>query len=229
MKYSGYVFLIAFASMFAFQPLVNAQTPALRQGVSVQMVETSNAAAFPAADGADAWIVAVTADGHLYFGVKLVTGDELVQEMKATPRNRAARLYIKADAHAPFDAVKQALHAAHEVLFETAVLLTDQPEHSTAAGTAFPQGLEVHLGLPSAPATVVQLHNSARPTPALKVNDQEVPWPALQSTLDQASQQQKQKLVVVEADDNLPFTQVVKVIDMSRSIGAKVAVSLTNL
>ena len=43
----------------------------LRQGVSVQMARTTNATAYPAADNADAWIVAVTADGRLYFGVKL--------------------------------------------------------------------------------------------------------------------------------------------------------------
>jgi biopolymer transport protein ExbD len=38
-----------------------------------------------------------------------------------------------------------------------------------------------------------------------------------------------QKVVVVEADDNLPFTQIVKVIDASRSIGAMVSISLMNL
>ncbi len=221
MKYMLFVCLIVFAVTNAI-----AQAPVLTKGVSVQLALTGNAVSFPAADNQDAWIIAATADGRLFFGVRPVTEASLTQEMKITPRNREAKLYIKADARAPFSTVKQALHAAHDDLFETAVLLTEQPHHPADGQIVPPDGLEVRLGLPSAKATVVQLHNSGNPRPALKVNDQEIPWSELQSALEQAPER---KLVVVEAEGNLPFAEVVKVLDLSRSIGAKVAVSLTSL
>jgi biopolymer transport protein ExbD len=229
MKYSLSVCL----STLAFAPIVfstaSAQSPALEKGVSVQMAATTNASAFPQADNEDAWIVAVTADGSLYFGVKPVTVASLTEEMKSTPRRREARLYVKADARAPFDAVKQALHAAQKDLFETAVLLTEQQQHAPEATIVPPQGLEVGLALPSTTATVVALHDSGRPTPALKVNDRELSWSALQTALIEASEGGRVKRVVLEADGSLPFDQIVKVIDVSRSLGAKVAVSLAGL
>ena len=207
----------------------SAQSPALEKGVSVQMAATTNATAFPQADNEDAWIVAVTADGSLYFGVKPVTVASLSEAMKSTPRRREARLYLKADARASFDAVKQALHAGQKDLFETAVLLTEQQQHAAGATIVPPQGLEVGLALPSTTATVVELHNSGRPTPALKVNDQELSWSALPTALAEASQGGRVQRVVLEADGSLPFDQIVKVIDVSRSLGAKVAVSLGGL
>ena len=83
----------------------------LRQGVTVQMAHTASAVPYPAADDDDAWIVVVTADGDLYFGVKPVTPDQLLEEMKATPRQRDTKLYIKADARAPFANVVRVLQA----------------------------------------------------------------------------------------------------------------------
>jgi len=51
------------------------QTPALRRGVSVQEAVTQHATTMPEADEDDAWVVAVTADGKLYFGADPVTAD----------------------------------------------------------------------------------------------------------------------------------------------------------
>ena len=232
MKYSLSVCpsALAFATMvLSLTSAAAAQSPALEKGVSVQMAATSNATAFPQADNQDAWIVAVTADGSLYFGVKPVTVEGLTEEMKSTPRRREARLYVKADARARFDAVKKALHAAQKDLFETVVLLTDQQPHAADVVMVPPQGLEVSLALPSATVTVVELYNSGRPTPGLKVNDQELSWSELQPALSEASQGGRVKQVVLEADGGLPFDQVVKVIDVSRSLGAKVALSLAGL
>jgi biopolymer transport protein ExbD len=229
MKYSLSVCLSTLALATIVFSTASAQSPALEKGVSVQMAATTNATAFPQADNQDAWIVAVTADGSLYFGVRPVTVASLTEEMKSTPRRREARLYVKADARAPFDAVKQALHAAQKDLFETAVLLTEQQPHAAEAAIAPPQGLEVGLALPSATATVVELHNWGGPTPALKVNGQELSWSALQAALIEASQGGRVKQVVLEADGGLPFDEIVKVIDVSRSLGARVAVSLAGL
>jgi biopolymer transport protein ExbD len=229
MKYSRFVSLSALASATIAFSMASAQSPALENGVSVQMAATTNATAFPQADNPDAWIVAVTADGSLYFGVKPVTVASLTEEMKNTPRRREARLYVKADARARFDAVKQALHSAQKDLFATAVLLTEQQPPAAEGTMVSPQGLEVGLALPSTTATVVQLRNSGQSTPALRVNDQELSWSALPAALMEASAGGRLKQVVLEADGSLPFDQIVKVIDVSRSLGAKVAVSLARL
>jgi biopolymer transport protein ExbD len=232
MKYSPSVCrsTLAFATIvFSLASAASAQSPALAKGVSVQMAVTTGAAAFPEADNQDAWIVAVTADGSLYFGVKPVTLATLTEEMKSTPRRREARLYVKADARARFDAVKQALHAAQRNLFETAVLLTEQQQPAADGAIVPPQGLEVSLALPSTTATVVALYNSGQPSPGLKVNDQEFSWSALETALTAASEGGRVKQVVLEADGSLPFDQIVKVIDVSRSLGAKVALSLAGL
>jgi biopolymer transport protein ExbD len=229
MKNSIFVCLIALTMEITASPKALAQTPALREGVSVQLPATSNAVAFPAADDADAWIVAVTADGSLYFGVKPVTPEQLQEEMRITPRHRDARLYLKADARAPFAALKQALHAAHEDLFETAVLLTQQPQKDSSQAFLAPEGFEIHLALPSSSTTVVQLQDSGGAAPRLKVNDQEFQWSVLQSALSRASRGQVGTTVVIEADGSLPSGLVIRVIDLSRLTAANIAVSLMGL
>jgi len=197
----------------------------LRQGVTVQMAHTASAVAYPAADDNDAWIVVVTADGDLYFGVKPVTPDQLLEEMKATPRQRDAKLYIKADARAPFANVARVLQAGREVAFEAPVLLTAQ-SLSPAPGTVVPpNGLEVLTG-PALPAggvaTLVQLLNSGQQKPLLRVNGDEISWSALEGTLRQHFQKGDEKVILLKADEQLPFGQVVQVIDMCRATQAKV-------
>ncbi len=226
MKYSRLVCLFAVTLAMVATPRASGQTPELQKGVSVQLAETSNAVAFPEADEADAWIVTVTAHGQFYFGVKPVTPERLLEEMKMTPRRRDARLYIKADARAPFAALAQALHAAHEELFATAVLLAQEPQNQPPREFVPPYGLEVNLSLPSAKPILVQLLDSGSATPKLKVNDQEIMWSELQHALAQSSRGQRSKLVVIEADKNLPTAPVIRVIDVSRSVGAATALSL---
>ena len=204
----------------------------LRQGVTVQMAHTASAVAYPAADDNDAWIVVVTADGDLYFGVKPVTPDQLLEEMKATPRQRDAKLYIKADARAPFANVARVLQAGREVAFEAPVLLTAQ-SLSPAPGTVVPpNGLEVLTG-PALPAggvaTLVQLLNSGQQKPLLRVNGDEISWSALEGTLRQHFQKGDEKVILLKADQQLPFGQVVQVIDICRATGAKVVVSTSEI
>ena len=122
-----------------------AQNPPTRQGVSVEMAATKSAAARPEANKADTWIVAITADGRLYFGVKAVTSDQLFEEMAATPRKRDAKLFVKADARSTLSSLKSALGPARSVEFETAVLLTSQPAHASGHEVFPPQGIEVQI------------------------------------------------------------------------------------
>jgi biopolymer transport protein ExbD len=200
----------------------------LRQGVGVQLTTTRNASSMPDADNQDAWIVAVTADGSLYFGIDQVTPSSLADEMKRLPRNREQKLYIKADARAPFADVERTLSAGREVWFESAVFLTSQPESPAPGIMVPPKGLEVLLG-PLSNSIVVQVSNDGHQGTTLKINNQQIPAAALQATLTQLFQNRSEKAVAVNADGQLPFADVVQVIDSCRSAGAKIALATPSL
>jgi biopolymer transport protein ExbD len=202
----------------------------LQQGVSVQLAVTSNADPMPDADNNDAWIVAVTADGRLYFGIDPVSPSDLADTMKARPRRRDQRLYIKADARAPFADVEKVLKAGHEVAFEAPVLLTAQAVPSASGTVVYPNGLEVLIGsAPAGVATVVQLLNPREQRPLLKVNGDEISWSALESTLRRHFQKGDEKLILLKADERLPFGTVVQVINVCRATGAQVVLDLPGL
>jgi biopolymer transport protein ExbD len=203
-------------------PAALSQAPAMRQGVNVQLAPTSNATPMPEADNEDAWIVAVTADGRKYFGTQPVTPASLSEEMRARPRNREAKLYVKADARATFDDVEKVLNAAKSDLFESAVLLTSQNETPALGKLVAPKGLEVLLTSAPSDAVVVEVHNSVQPRPSLKVNHQEVAPSNLQTTLNQALQNRSERIVKIKAEGSLPFAQVAQAIDACTSVKAKV-------
>ena len=221
MNYSLSVCLLA---LMLAAPHAQAQTPPLTKGVSVQMAKTANAIPMPEADNEDAWVVAITADGRLFFGVKPVTPESLTEEMKKTPRHPDQNLYIKADARTYFGNVENVLKSAKVDLFESPVLLTNQNETRLLGKLAAPKGLEVLLTSPSSDTVVVQLHNSGQPRPAVTVNDQEIALSDLQTALNQALQGRSERIVHLQADDNLPFAQVAQVIDACNSVKAKVVI-----
>jgi len=219
---------VSFVTIILAAATVSAQTtttPPLQKGVSVEMAVTTQAQPMPEADNESAWIVSVTEDGKLYFGINPVTPEELEPALKSLPRNRQARLYVKADARAPFASVEQALEAARRALFETPVLLTSQREPIAAGTVVPPNGLEVLIA-PALPAgtvaTVVQLLNSGPQPPPLSVNGDEISWSALEGTLRRHFQKGDEKMILLKAAERLPFGQVVQVIDVCRSTGAKV-------
>ena len=194
----------------------------LRPGVSVQLAATSNAAPMPDADNEDAWIVAITADGSMYFGLNPASPAAIAEKINGSVHQN--KLYIKADARSAFANVGKVLEAARGA--GSAVLLTAQPGWSTPGARVSPMGLEVLLGPPAAArstSTVVQVLKSNTADPKLKINNQSIPWAVLPNTLTQLSQTQTEKLVVVKADGLLPYAEVVQVIDTCRSAGLKVA------
>jgi biopolymer transport protein TolR len=204
----------------------------LQQGISVEMPPATNSAPVPEADDENAWIVTVTADGSLYFGIDPVTPESLLDEMKRRPRNRTAKLYIKADARAPFVHLEKVLEAGRVDLFQSAVLLTSQPEASNRGTLVPPRGLEVLIGSAApagAVATVVQLHDSGLQPPTLKINNDQISWSALQTTLKQHFQKGDEKAILVKADGQMPFAPVARAIDICRSTGATVALATPEL
>jgi biopolymer transport protein ExbD len=194
----------------------------LQRGISVQMAHTTNATAYPAADYADAWIVAVAADGRLYFGVTPVTPEQLLEKMEATPRLRDTRLYIKADAHSTFSSLRTALGPARSAQFENAVLLTSQPESPSQAGLVPPQGINVEIVPQKSGAIDVRISMQAGVS-QLMVNGKTIAWSDLEGTLKNLGRGQDQ-VVQAEANDAVPFADLIRVLDEARKTGAKLAV-----
>jgi biopolymer transport protein ExbD len=180
----------------------------------------------PDADNQDAWIVAVTADGNLYFGTDPVTPSQLADKMKSRPRRRTQNLYIKADALASFATVRQVLVTAHQMYFDDVILLTSQ-SNSAAPGTVVsPQGLELLLEPPSDSVTpVVQITKSAQQEPTLQVNRRQIPQSNLKNLLTQLLQTRSEKVVVLKTDGPISFADVVHVVDTCHAVGAKVVLA----
>lgn len=227
MKCSPYVSLLA-VMIVAIAWQARTQTPALQKGVSVQMAVTNNAQPIPAADEMDAWIVAVTADGQLFFGTHQETAEGLVEQMRFNPRKRDQNLYIKADARAPFSAVKTALYAAREDGFENPVLLTMQHESVQPGTVVAPRGIAVKLQAPPSGETAfIRLSSSERGPSTLNINGETVGWTELNSALKQTGQSAGQT-VQVEANDTVPFADVMRVLDAARANKATVALPIFN-
>jgi biopolymer transport protein ExbD len=203
----------------------------MQRGVSVQLAVTKNATPMPEADNEDAWIVTVTAEGATYFGTDPVAAASLADEMKRRPRKREQKLYVKADARAPFANIERVLEDGSEVWFEAAVLLTAQPVTPESGTVVPPKGLELLIGPrpPAMVATVVQLLNPEHQGLLLRVNGEEISWSALEGTLRRHFQKGDEKVILLKADEQLPFGPVVQAIDTCRATGAKVVLSTPQL
>jgi biopolymer transport protein ExbD len=213
------LFVVIVAVLAATQFAANSTAQQLQQGISVQLAPTTNALPMPAADNADAWIVAITADGKVYFGIDPIDPASLFDAMKRRPRNRDQKLYIKADARTPFANVERVLEAGRRDLFDASILLTSQPV-SPQGGMVAPRGLLVSLreavGLES---VGVQVSASDQNSPVVKINNQQVPVAALQSKLSATLPHTNDKAALIKADGQLPFGQVARVLDACTAVG----------
>ena len=222
MNYTRFVCLIAISLIITWSSHLTAQTPAMTRGVSAQMAKSTNATPVPEADTEDAWVVTVTADGQLYFGVKPVSSAELMDVMKSTPRRRDQNLYIKADARAPFGQIEKVASTARTDFFSAPVLLTNQAEVPALGKLVAPKGLQVFLTDPVPEAILVEISHSRQSVPEVKVNHQQVHLADLQTALNQGLQKQKERVVLLKVDGQLPFAPVAQIIDACTSVQAKV-------
>jgi biopolymer transport protein ExbD len=220
------VCLAVLAGVAIFVVSGSSQTPALQKGVSVQMAASSNAAPMPEADNENAWIVAVTADGRIYFGTDQVTADGLTEQMKIRPRNRTAKLYVKADASAPFSSVRQVLRTARVDLFDDVVLLTSQPESMQSRTMVSPKGLDVWIGTEAGSNPVALQIGMEQESATLRVNNEAVAPAELQSRLGQLFDNHAGRIVILKSSGQVPYAQVVQAIDACRAAGAS-RVSMT--
>jgi len=228
MKCSPYVSLLV-VTILTIAWEAKTQTPALQKGISVQMAVTNNAQPVPAADEMDAWVVAVTADGRLFFGAHQETAEGLQEQMKVNPRKRDQNLYIKADARASFAEVKKTLYAAREGRFENPVLLTMQHESVRPGTVVPPKGIGVSLSEPTrrGEAVFIRLSSSEQGPATLNINGQTVAWQELGGALKQALHAPGQT-VQVEANDAVSFADVMRVLDAARASKATLSLPIFN-
>jgi biopolymer transport protein ExbD len=213
---------VVLVTMLCAPPRGTAQ--ALRKGVSVELAVTHNAVAMPDADKDGSLIVAITHSGSVYFGIDPITPAALAEKRGLSTR-AGGKVYIKADARTPYANVAKVLDAVRTAGVTAPNLLTGQGETPAPGKLVVPNGLEVLVGppLPSGrELTVVQMFNSGGREPLLKIKDEDIPWANLEIRLRQLYQNHSQKVVLVNADGRLPFSDVVHVIDVCRSTGAKV-------
>ena len=216
-----FVVILTYTLAIALFAAVGIHAQQMQKGISVNMAETRNAVAMPEADTPAAWIVTITAEGHLYFGVKPVTPQQLFETMEATPRHRDAKLYIKADVHSTFVSLKTALGPARSVWFSDAVLLTSQPAPTGSTGVVSPQGIDVQI-IPQRQAAIdVRLLRQSEVS-QLMINGKVVDWSQLDSSLKNLIR--PGDIVQVEAADAVPFADVIRVLDAARTTGATLAV-----
>jgi biopolymer transport protein ExbD len=212
---------VVFVTLLFTAPRCAAQ--ALQKGTSVQLAVTHSALAMPDADKEGASIVTVTQTGSVYFGVSPITPAALA-ERQGLSTGAEEKLYIKADARTPYSYVAKVLDTVHKAGVKAPNLLTTQHETPAPGKLVSPKGLEVLVGPPSPFAhgsTVVQV-SLGQQRPLLKINNQEVPWLNLESKLRQLLKTQDSKPVLLHADGKLSFGDVVRVIDVCHSTGAKV-------
>lgn len=223
-------FVTGITPSMAAQAQAMGATP-MQKGISVQLPVTRNAVSMPDADQPDSLIVSITDDGKVYLGVNPTTPAALAEEIKDNLSNRSGKkLYIKADTRTPYANVEKVLDALRKAGVEALNLLTAQPASSEPATLGSPEGLEVLVGPPSgSKATIVQVLNSGQRLPTLKINNERIPPSALQSKLAQLFLNQSEKVVLVQAEGTLPFTDVAAVTDVCRSTGAKVVLVASGL
>jgi biopolymer transport protein ExbD/biopolymer transport protein TolR len=102
-------------------------TPLLQKGVNVQLAPTQNPLAMPDADKTDAVIVAISRDGKLFLGNKVVSQDDLTDKVKDLISNKLDKtVYIKADARARFGNVSDAVDAVRAAGVDNVAMLTEK-------------------------------------------------------------------------------------------------------
>ena len=153
--------------------------------------------------------------------------DALADKIKHAVAFRAEKEGLHQGGRAsPYSDVEKVLSAARKGGVNAPVLLTAQREPVQPGTLVLPKGFEVltgpQLDSKSRP-TLVELLSSGQQSSTLKVNHASVSWSDLPSVLARLTRPNAASVVQLSADGSLPFSDVVRVIDIIRSTGATVA------
>lgn len=83
-----------------------------------------------------------------------------------------------------------------------------------------PQGEPTTLPL-NAPVVIQVLDSGPRPTPALKINQEDVAWDGLRARLFDIFKMRSQKVAFVRGDNQIEFQYVAEVVDIARDAGVE--------
>lgn len=120
--------------------------PVLREGISVDLPITTNAAAVPGADKEDAAVVTLTRNGNLYLGTTEVSSADLIENVnRALSASAGKTVYIKADARVPYANVVGVLDRLRAAGIEDVTLLTTQREPGETSNRVTPKGFEMRV------------------------------------------------------------------------------------
>jgi biopolymer transport protein ExbD len=141
--------------------VAGAQTPVLREGISLPMPVTMNAVTMPDADMAGSLIVSVTSRGAVFLEVTRVTPAQLSETLKADLLGHPEKkVYLKGDARTPYLFVAEVLSALRTAGAD-ARILTNQHDPADISYIP-PTGLEALLQPPAsdtAQATTLSVGN----------------------------------------------------------------------
>jgi biopolymer transport protein ExbD len=171
------------------------------------MPVTTNAEPAPDADRTDSLVVALTFRGAVFLGADAVTSAQLSDRVKAQLNTHPGnRTYLKVDTRTPYSSVAEVLDALRTAGVNAPILLAALFDDSTDGSYVSPKGLQVLL----APAP------DAASSITLKVGNSQ----AMDTELKQYAQ--RDRPVVLQADAETPFGDVVHAVDLCRA--AKVQV-----
>ena len=114
---------------------IAAQKPVLRQGIQVEMPVASHAVEAREADAQNATVVAITADGRIFAGIKPI-------EPGALHSLSEKIVYVKADARTPYQKVLAVLDALRG---KSVVLLSAPPENAAKGPYVPPYGTRLSV------------------------------------------------------------------------------------
>jgi biopolymer transport protein ExbD len=204
------------------------KTQQLQQGIRVELATTTGAGSVPDADNADAWIVTVTENNDLYFGIDPMTPQALADALKARPRIRGQELFVKADARASFATVAQVLKAANADRLNQVVLLTGQSSGAQAGTIVAPKGLRIWLGSAAVPEAVVVQIGPGQGSPTPTIDNQQVPLKTLHQKLADLLQGRSERVVILKPGQ-VPFADVAHVVDVCNMSAAKTILAAPEL
>jgi biopolymer transport protein ExbD len=116
-------------------------TPMLQKGVSVDMAKVNNAEDMQDADKDDAIILAVTRDGKMYLGSKLIGLDQITTSVKDLLANRSDKtVFVRSDARAKYGEVVKAVDEVRAAGVDNLGLLTEKNPKKTQPGQAAAPG-----------------------------------------------------------------------------------------
>jgi len=202
--------------------------------VQVDLAKAENAVAMPDAGQDDAIVVAVTRNGMVFLGTNRIDPAELGSYIRDKLAKKTDRtIYLRVDARAQYQVVESAIDnlrstGAKEVRLLTKRNKDDQPENYLWIGNPLIRSVGLDVLIPSPPETptrvsslqdsdsAIIVHVIYRPNEAqaYKIDGGDVAHDELRSKLTEIYAHRAERVMFVQGDDNLRFSDIADVIDI---------------